>query len=94
MLYPLQEIQTLPNNLRQTIFDNVSNSEDETHVIGTRNGYIKMDLNKYQLKEEPFFINRVEVSSINSDPEPIEISRKINKKLNLIVYQNKEHQDI
>ena len=33
-----------------------------------------MDLNKYQLKEEPFFINRVEVSSINSDPEPIEIS--------------------
>jgi len=65
---------TLPNNLRQTIFDNVSNSEDESHVIGTRNGYIKMDLNKYQLKEEPFFINRVEVSSINSDPEPIEIS--------------------
>ena len=65
---------TLPINLRQTIFDNVSNSEDESHVIGTRNGYIKMDLNKYQLKEEPFFINRVEVSSINSDPEPIEIS--------------------
>ena len=65
---------TLPNNLRQTIFDNVSNSEDESYVIGTRNGYIKMDLNKYQLKEEPFFINRVEVSSINSDPEPIEIS--------------------
>ena len=64
----------LPINLRQTIFDNVSNSEDESHVIGTRNGYIKMDLNKYQLKEEPFFINRVEVSSINSDPEPIEIS--------------------
>ena len=63
----------LPNNLRQTIFDNVSNSEDESHVIGTRNGYIKMDLNKYQLKEEPFFINRVEVSSINSEPEPIEI---------------------
>ena len=64
----------LPNNLRQTIFDNISNSEEESHVIGTRNGYIKMDLNKYQLKEEPFFINRVEVSSINSDPEPIEIS--------------------
>jgi len=64
----------LPINLRQTIFDNVSNSEDESHVIGTRNGYIKMDLNKYQLKEEPFFINRVEVSSINSYPEPIEIS--------------------
>ena len=64
----------LPNKLRQTIFDNISNSEGESHVIGTRNGYIKMDLNKYQLKEEPFFINRVEVNSINSDPELIEIS--------------------
>ena len=64
----------LPNNLRQTIFDNISNSEDDSHVIGTRNGYIKMDLNKYQLKEEPFFINKVEVSSINSDPVAIEIS--------------------
>ena len=64
----------LPNNLRQTVFDNISNSENDTHVIGTRNGYIKMDLNKYQLKEEPFFINRVEVSSINSNPEAIELS--------------------
>lgn len=64
----------LPNNLRQTVFDNVSNSEDETHVIGTKDGYIKMDLNKYELKNEPFFVNKIQVSSINSDPELIEVS--------------------
>ena len=45
----------LPINLRQTIFDNVSNSEDESHVIGTRNGYIKMDFEQIPVKRRTIF---------------------------------------
>ena len=50
----------VPINLRQTVFDNVSNSVDEQYVIGTRNGYISMNLNSYDIIEENFTINRIE----------------------------------
>ena len=58
----------VPINLRQTVFDNVSNSVDEQYVIGTKNGYISMNLNSYDIIEENFTINRIEANSINSDP--------------------------
>jgi len=58
----------VPINLRQTVFDNVSNSVDEQYVIGTKNGYISMNLNRYDIVEENFTIDRIEANSINSDP--------------------------
>lgn len=58
----------VPINLRQTVFDNVSNSIDEEYVIGTKNGYISMNLNSYNIIEENFTINRIEANSINSNP--------------------------
>ena len=58
----------VPINLRQTVFDNVSNSVDEQYVIGTKNGYISMNLNSYDIVEENFTINRIEANSINSEP--------------------------
>ena len=58
----------VPINLRQTVFDNVSNSVGEQYVIGTKNGYISMNLNRYDIVEENFTINRIEANSINSDP--------------------------
>ena len=41
---------------------------DEQYVIGTKNGYISMNLNSYDIVEENFTINRIEANSINSDP--------------------------
>lgn len=63
----------IPKKLREAIFDNVSSSSDNNFVIGTKNGYISMNLNDYKIENENFSIDRIEVSSFISEPVSIDI---------------------
>jgi DNA-binding CsgD family transcriptional regulator len=63
----------IPKKLREAIFDNISSSSDNDFVIGTRNGYISMNLNDYKIENENFSIDRIEVSSFISEPVSIDI---------------------
>ena len=63
----------IPVKLRESIFDNVSSSSDNDFVIGTKNGYISINLNDYKIENENFSIDRIEVSSFISEPVTTDI---------------------
>ena len=41
--------------------------------MGTNSGYVSFDLNNYKLSNNNFSIDKIEVSSIDSDPELVDI---------------------
>ena len=63
----------IPNKLKRTVFENISSNNDEINILGTNSGYVSFDLNNYKLSNNNFSIDKIEVSSIDSDPKLVDI---------------------
>jgi ligand-binding sensor domain-containing protein/DNA-binding CsgD family transcriptional regulator len=63
-----------PEKLRKTVFENISRIKNEEYIIGTNNGYILFDLEKYFLNSPSIQLERVEVSNRNELPSPVTIN--------------------
>ncbi len=63
----------IPNKLKRTVFENISSNNDEVNILGTNSGYVSFDLNNYKLSNNNFSIDKIEVSSIDSDPKLVDI---------------------
>lgn len=63
-----------PEKLRKTVFENISRIKNEEYIIGTNNGYILFDLEKYFLNSPSIQLERVEVSNRNELPFPVTIN--------------------
>ncbi|MBT7575349.1 MAG: hypothetical protein HN631_05550, partial [Flavobacteriaceae bacterium] len=56
------------NQLRRTVFENISKIDESNYVIGTNNGYITMDLDKYKLLPPKVNISKIESYELNQNP--------------------------
>ena len=56
------------NQLRRTVFENISKVDKSKYIIGTNNGFITIDLDKYKLSSPEVKINKVESFELNQDP--------------------------
>ena len=56
------------NQLRRTVFENISKIDDSNYVIGTNNGYITLDLDKYKLLPPKVNISKIESYELNQNP--------------------------
>ena len=59
------------NQLRRTVFENISKVDESNYVIGTNNGYITLDLDKYKLLPPKVNISKIESYELNQDPIPV-----------------------
>ena len=59
------------NQLRRTVFENISKIDDSNYVIGTNNGYITLDLDKYKLLPPKVNISKIESYELNQNPIPV-----------------------
>ena len=59
------------NQLRRTVFENISKIDESNYVIGTNNGYITLDLDKYKLLPPKVNISKIESYELNQDPIPV-----------------------
>ena len=59
------------NQLRRTVFENISKIDESNYVIGTNNGYITLDLDKYKLLPPKVNISKIESYELNQNPVPI-----------------------
>tara|TARA_B110000444_G_scaffold10189_1_gene8739 strand:- start:489 stop:3287 length:2799 start_codon:yes stop_codon:yes gene_type:complete len=77
-----------PENLRKTVYENISKIENELYVIGTNNGYISFDLEKYFISLPKIQIERVEVSKLNQTPIPIKFQEdfQLDYKTNYVTF--------
>ena len=56
------------NQLRRTVFENISKIDESNYVIGTNNGYITLDLDKYKLLPPKVNISKIESYELNQNP--------------------------
>ena len=56
------------NQLRRTVYENISKIDDSNYVIGTNNGYITLDLDKYKLLPPKVNISKIESYELNQNP--------------------------
>ena len=56
------------NQLRRTVFENISKIDKSNYVIGTNNGYITLDLDKYKLLPPKVNISKIESYELNQNP--------------------------
>ena len=59
------------NQLRRTVFENISKIDESNYVIGTNNGYITLDLDKYKLLPPKVNISKIESYELNQNPVPV-----------------------
>ena len=59
------------NQLRRTVFENISKIDKSNYVIGTNNGYITLDLDKYKLLPPKVNISKIESYELNQNPIPV-----------------------
>ena len=59
------------NQLRRTVFENISKIDESNYVIGTNNGYITLDLDKYKLLPPKVNISKIESYELNQNPIPV-----------------------
>lgn len=57
-----------PLALRRTVFENILKIDKSKYVVGTNNGYVTFDLDKYKLSPPVVKINKVESFELNQDP--------------------------
>ena len=56
------------NQLRRTVFENISKIDESNYVIGTNNGYITLNLDKYKLLPPKVNISKIESYELNQNP--------------------------
>ena len=54
-----------PENLRKTVFENISKTKDQHYIIGTNNGYIDFNLDSYSQDIPKIQIEKIEVNEIS-----------------------------
>ena len=59
------------NQLRRTVFENISKVDKSKYIIGTNNGYITVDLDKYKLSQPLVNINKIESYKLNQSPSSV-----------------------
>ena len=59
------------NQLRRTVFENISKIDESNYVIGTNNGYITLDIDKYKLLPPKVNISKIESYELNQNPIPV-----------------------
>lgn len=59
------------NELRRTVFENISKIESSTYILGTNNGYISLDLDNYTISPPEIKINKIETFKLNEPPNSI-----------------------
>ncbi|MDB0043092.1 LuxR family transcriptional regulator [Flavobacteriaceae bacterium] len=59
------------NQLRRTVFENISKVDNSKYLFGTNNGYIVIDLDKYKLTAPEISISKMESFILNQDPVAI-----------------------
>ncbi|MAR26112.1 MAG: LuxR family transcriptional regulator [Flavobacteriaceae bacterium] len=64
-------------NLRKTVFENISKIKNDQYIIGTNNGYVSFDLNKYNLKTPSVKVDRVHVNEIGKAGESVAFDQKL-----------------
>ena len=80
-----------PENLRKTVFENISKIKNEEYIIGTNNGYICFNLENYILNPPELQIEKIEVNRIGessysiSKDEDLQLDYKTN---NINFYYN------
>jgi DNA-binding CsgD family transcriptional regulator len=60
-----------PDELRRTVFENVSKIDKSTYILGTNNGYISLDLENYSLIPPKVQVNKIESFRLNESPNSI-----------------------
>ena len=56
------------NQLRRTVFENISKIDESNYIIGTNNGYITLNLDKYKLLPPKVNISKIESYELNQNP--------------------------
>jgi len=58
-----------PFDLRRTVFENISKTDESNYILGTNNGYILLDIDNYSTKSPKIRLNKIEAFKLNQDPE-------------------------
>jgi ligand-binding sensor domain-containing protein/DNA-binding CsgD family transcriptional regulator len=58
-----------PFDLRRTVFENISKTDESNYILGTNNGYISLDIDNYSIKSPEIRLNKIEAFKLNQDPE-------------------------
>ena len=58
-----------PFDLRRTVFENISKTDESNYILGTNNGYISLDIDNYSTKSPEIRLNKIEAFKLNQDPE-------------------------
>lgn len=80
-----------PEKLRKTVFENISKIQNEDYIIGTNNGYISFDLEKYILYPPETQYEKIDINKINESPISIDFNENLqfnHKTNNISFYYN------
>jgi ligand-binding sensor domain-containing protein/DNA-binding CsgD family transcriptional regulator len=58
-----------PFDLRRTVFENISKTDESNYILGTNNGYISLDIDNYSTTSPEIRLNKIEAFKLNQDPE-------------------------
>ncbi len=65
------------NELRRTVFENISKIDKSNYIIGTNNGYINLNLDDYSLIPPTVSINKIEAFKLNEESSLVSPSELI-----------------
>ena len=80
-----------PEKLRKTVFENISKTNNEEYIIGTNNGYVSLDLEKYILNPPEINYEKIQVNKINESSVLVDFNNELefnNKNNNISFYYN------
>ncbi len=80
-----------PEKLRKTVFENISKTQNDEYIVGTNNGYISFDLEKYLLYPPEINYEKIEINKINESPVLVDFNKDLefdNKTNNISFYYN------
>ncbi|RZN84826.1 MAG: LuxR family transcriptional regulator [Winogradskyella sp.] len=69
----------LPSDLRKSKlgFENILHLKDDSYLMGTTDGYLIIDINRFKKREYYISINNASYSSLQQDIKPINISEEV-----------------
>ncbi|WP_188373521.1 helix-turn-helix and ligand-binding sensor domain-containing protein [Winogradskyella haliclonae] len=69
----------LPSDLRKSKlgFENILHLRDDTYLMGTTDGYLVIDINKFKKREYNISINNASYATLQQDIKPINISEEV-----------------
>ena len=83
-----------PEKLRKTVFENISKIQNDEYIIGTNNGYILFDLEKYFVYPPVIQYEKIDINKINESPISIDFNKDFefdHKTNNISFYYNSQN---